>query len=145
MPTFLNRAMKGNVLTSQEADDLFSPQYTQATHGLIIGDIVRMDPLPSITHVKALADSMANIGIGLGIVVHVPNVNTLSIIRWGNHHEIDVPGHGIGLPTKPIVLSQTVAGVMTAVIPPTGLIVNLGHVIDVDTIMWAPGLFVNEI
>ncbi len=140
---FTNRALKGSTLTSQDGDDLFSPQFSQSAHGLAVGDVVRRSS--ATDHVKAQAESEANVGVGLSLVVHTPDGNTLSVLRAGNSHAVVIGSHGLGSFGAKLWLSQGTAGLITATEPPTGILVYLGYVINSTTIHWEPGLRAMEV
>ena len=138
-----DRVMKGADLTPTEADELFKPVFTQTTHGVVVGDIVRRSSLAN--HTKAQADSEDNIGVGLSIVAYQPDANTLGVIRHGMHHAITITAHSLGSFGTTLWLSQATAGLITATEPGSGLKVYLGFVLDANTIMWEPGLYAQKV
>lgn len=125
-----------NDLEPDEADDLLAPKFTQTTHGVIVGDVVRRST--AANHAKAQADSIANVGVGNGICVDQPDANTLSI-RYGPH-AVTIATHGLGAFGTKLYLSQGSAGVLTATEPTSGIVFYLGFVIDTNTIMWEPAV-----
>jgi len=133
---FLNRQMKGSPLTSQQGDDLFSPEYTQASHGFSVGDVVRRSG--GSTHTKAQANSAANVGRGLSIVVSSASSTLFSAMRATNSHSVTFTGHGLGAYGTKLWLSQGTAGLITATEPTTGIKVYLGYVISANVIHWEP-------
>jgi hypothetical protein len=136
------RVPKGANLTTQEGDDLFAPRITQASHGLALGNIVRRSS--ATDHVKAQANSEANIGVGLGLVIFTLG-DDIWVLRASNSHTLAINSHSLGAFGTKIWLSQSVAGAMTGTEPVTGLKVYLGYVIDANTIHWEPGLRYNPI
>jgi len=132
---FQNRDMKGSDLTPQEADDLFSPEFTQMAHGFVVGDVLRRSS--AIAHAKAQADSEANLGVGLSLVV-AKTTNDLTVLRAGNSHTVTLTAHGLGAFGVALWLSQGTAGLITSTEPVDGLKWYLGYVIDTNTIHWDP-------
>jgi hypothetical protein len=124
-------------LTPAQADDLFAPEFNQATHGFSVGDIIRRSS--ATDHALAQADTTANIGVGLAIVIHVEDVNNFSALRSSNSQAVTITGHGLGSFGTKLYLSRTVAGQITATEPDPGWRVYLGFVIDANTIHWEPG------
>lgn len=130
------REAKGSALTHVELDSNFALKVTQVAHGLSLGDVVRRSS--ATAHAKAQADTDANIGVGLSLVVHVFDVDTYSVLRVSNSHEVTLTGHGLGAFGTKLYLSRTVAGQITAT-EVVGWRVYLGYVIDANTIHWEPG------
>ena len=135
---FEHRRMQAVDLTPDEADDLFAPEWPQVAHGFVVGDIVRRST--ATDHAKARANTVANIGVGLAIVVHREDADNFSALRASNSHDVTIPGHGLGPAFgTALYLSRTVAGQITDVEPDPGWRLYLGYVVDTNTIHWEPG------
>ena len=130
------REDKGAALTHVELDSNFALKVTQAAHGFAVGDAVRRSS--ATDHAKAQADTDANIGVGLSLVVHVFDASNYSVLRASNSHEVTLTAHGLGAFGTRLYLSLTVAGQITATEVP-GFRVYLGYVLDTNTIHWEPG------
>jgi len=132
----MRTAGDANDLEPTDADDLIAPQIVEA-HTFVIGDIVRRVGLDA--YVKAQADTLANIGRGLALVVHTNGPTKYSVLRHGNVHAVTITGHGLvgGFGTD-LYLSTTVAGTLTVTRSP-GQNVYVGFIIDTNTIQWEPG------
>lgn len=88
-----------------------SSTVTQASHGLAVGDVIRLSGAG--TYTKAQADSAANAEV-VGIVTEVPNVNTFKVAVAGK-----VTGLS-GLTANTVYfLSAATAGALTATEPST--------------------------
>ena len=125
-----------NDLEPTDADDLIAPEITEA-HTFVVGDIVRRTGLNS--YVKAQSDTLANIGRGLALVVHIDGSAKYSVLRHGNVHAVTITGHGLvgGFGTD-LYLSTAAAGELTVTRSP-GQNVYVGFIIDANTIQWEPG------
>lgn len=132
----MRAAGDANDFTPDGADDLFAPEFSQATHGFVVGSVIRRSSLAN--HTKAQADTEANLGVGRALVVDQPDANTFSSLRAGNHHAVTISSHGFGAFGVTLWLSQGTAGLITATEPATRLRLYLGFVIDANTIMWEP-------
>lgn len=124
-------------LTPDEADDLFAPEFNQNNHGFSVGDILRRSS--ATAHAKAQADTVANIGKGLALVIHVEDANNFSVLRTNNSHVVTIASHGFGAFGTKLFLSRTVAGAITDTEPDPGWKIYLGYVIDSNNIHWEPG------
>jgi hypothetical protein len=137
---FRTRAMKGVTLDNEEGDTLVgNPNFVQAAHGFTVGTVVRRSS--ATAHVKAKADSEASIGVGLAVVISVPDANSFSILRTNNNHTVKIVGVGAGRPfgTR-LYLSDDTAGAMTEEANvDLGRRVYLGYVLDTDHMNWEPG------
>lgn len=130
--------MKGTPLSATEGDVAFgAPLITQASHGFSVGDVIRENTLDSWT--EAQADTEANIGVGLALVISAPTANTfVKLEKPGD--DVTISSHGLGSFGTKLYLSAATPGAITATEPASGFSVPLGHVKDADTIHWQPGL-----
>lgn len=126
------REMKGSKLTHAELDANFGiRRIPQAAHGFVAGDVVRETAADTFT--KAQANSLANIGVGLGLVVHKINDNNFILLHHKAIQAVTLTAHGLGNWGDPFYLSSSVAGSLTG----TESVLKLGMVIDANTILWS--------
>ena len=136
--------MIGSALDCDEFNNALSlPTVTQSSHGFAAGDVVRNSAAD--TYTKAQADSEANIGVGLSIVLASIDSNNFAYAPSGKHGDVTISSHGFGGFGTNLWLSQGTAGLITATQPTSGLIVYLGYVVDANTIRWEPGLRAYEV
>lgn len=140
-----DREMKGNVgnpafdLTPDEADALFFPKIQDTAHGYSVLTVLRR--LDATTWGPAQADTLANIGVDLSVIVMVTSADNYKIMRLtGASHEITFTAHGLGTPTfgEKLYLSHVTPGLLTTTEPPPGRRVEIGYIIDADTLRLGP-------
>ncbi len=127
------RRMVGSDLTPDEADDLFAPEFTQAIHGFVVGDILYRSSLTD--HAKAVATARATLAVG--IVIDQPDVNTFSIL-YGSGYRLSIGAHGLGSFGQELWLDQSIAGSFLTTEPISGWYQYLGTVLDSTDILWEP-------
>lgn len=130
MPTTTLRQVKGLRLTHAELDANFAEKVAQAVHGFAVGDLVYPD---ATAWAKAQADSAAK--RARGVVVAVPDANTFyAVCRDGS--SVLKTAHGLGARGTRLWLSQSAAGAWTATQPSSGILQEVGVVLDANTILF---------
>jgi hypothetical protein len=129
----MRAAGAANDLEPADADDLFAPEYTQTTHGFVVGDVVYRSS--ATDHAKAIATARST--LACGIVIDQPDANTFSAF-CGSGKQINIPSHGLGAFGAELWLSQGSAGTMTTTEPSAGWYQYVGFVIDANNIFWEP-------
>ncbi len=133
------RAMRSEDLDPADADALFARPYNQAG-GFAVGTVLRRASggLDAAVHAKAQADTDANIGVGLCLVVYAFGGN-FSVIHANNCHVVNVPAHGLGAFGTRVYLSENTAGALDVEANVTvGRRVYLGFIVDADHVQWEP-------
>lgn len=131
--------MKGSALTNAQGDTLVGlPERTDSAHGLAVGDVARNSANGVWT--KAQADSEANIGVGLALVIDVADADNFTPCSSKLGHDVTLTAHGLGSFGQKLYLSDATPGLIAT--SPGAFSVYLGYVIDADTIRWEPGALI---
>lgn len=133
----------GQVLTSSgegalpiwanPGDLSLSLSVTQVSHGLVVGNIIRISNVG--TYVKAKADSVANSTSVVGIVTAVMDVDTFTF-QYGGIIDV-LAGLSVGLP---YFLDPTTLGGYTPTLPTTAgqTVLPLFYALSATTALWQP-------
>ncbi len=127
------RRMVGGDFTPDEADDLFAPEFSQTTHGFVVGDILYRSSLTD--HTKAIATARST--LACGIVIDQPDANTFSILCIGSRR-VNIGTHSLGSFGQELWLDQSAAGTFETVEPTSGWYQYLGIVLSATDILWEP-------
>ena len=129
--TIVLRNVKGSEITANEYDGTMATLFTKVTHGLAIGDAMRVDS-GGDPWVKAQGDAAANVPDG--VVVFVPDVDNAwiatregTIFTW--------TAHGKGAAGVYLWIDQSTAGVTTASEPGSGVKFECLKIVDANTMM----------
>jgi len=128
------RTIKGSAITGAENDANFTDAVTQASHGLAVGDLVKVKSAGG--YEKSQADAEANLAVGC-----VVGVNGNDFYVKTDPGPVTKGTHGFGSRGTVVYESQGSAGVFTATAPSSGIVRKLGIVLDADTILFTPGAY----
>lgn len=128
------RRDKGTALTHDQLDDNFAVEINQATHGMVVGDLVYRSSSTAWADAKADAEST----LTDGIVVDVEDTNNYSVATMDGTL-VTITTHGFGATGTKLYLSQGTAALITATAPTSGFIQAVGKVIDTNTILFRLG------
>ena len=128
------RRDKGTTLTHDELDDNFAGELNQASHAMVVGDLVYRSGATAWSDARANSEAT----LAEGIVVDVEDANNLSVTTLDGT-QVTITAHGFGATGTKLYLSQGTAALITATAPTSGLIQPIGSVIDTNTIRFSLG------
>lgn len=128
------RRDKGSALTWDQLDDNFAVEINQATHGMVVGDLVYRSGASAWADAKADAEAT----LADGIVVDVEDTNNYSVATIDGTL-VTITTHGFGATGTKLYLSQGTAALITATQPDNGFVQAVGKVIDTNTILFRLG------
>ena len=134
------RRDKGSELTHDQLDDNFASEINQATHGMVVGDLVYRSSATAWADAKADAEAT----LADGVVVDVEDTNNYSVATLDGTL-VTLTSHGFGATGTKLYLSQATAALITATAPTSGLLQPVGKVIDTNTILFRLGNVAEEI